>query len=300
MANYPTQGSPKKEFDPNGTNELPAFEVSERRVNSVFPRELRGQPTEYPFVSFTVKDKQKSIFLPIPPSLSFTDGAAYSSLNLGIIGAIGSGVIGGILQSAASGENSGLGEIFNSGISQLGRSIGSRVGENKERAAYAAASIFARDVVKAEGAANVIDFANRKVIAPNTNITFSNVNVRAFTFSFKLVAKDKDDSEEIRSIVTTFRRYLYPEGNSLILNYPPVWSIKFYNSGEDETGSDEMKYIPKIGDCYLTTFTSSYNGTTNLFHEDGSPTEVDISMSFQETKAHHRGEIDKIEKGESR
>jgi hypothetical protein len=299
MADIPQQGSPTAATQDSdaGVTQLPPFGVEADPI-SIFPRELRDEGG-YPFVAFAIPDKQKTIFLPIPPSLSFSDGASYSSMNLGIIGSIGAETIGAMQNAAAAGDSS-FTKIVNASMHQLGRSVGSRAGENKEQAAYAVASIFARDVVKAEGIANIIDFSNRKVIAPNTNTTFTNVNIRSFSFQFKMVAKDKKDSEEIRKIVNTFRKYLYPEGTSLILNYPPTWTIKFYNGSEGadgSSGSEEMKYIPKIGRCYLTAFTSSYNGSTNIFHEDGSPTEVDVTLNFQETKAHHRGELEEIENG---
>ena len=261
-----------------------------------FPRELRSE-RGYPFVAFSIPQKNDHIYLPIPPSLTFSDSASYSTLNLGILGSITAETVNGARNSPG-----GAAKVINAAASQMGRSIGSRAASLN---AAAAASIFARDFVKAEGIANVLDYSNRQVIAPNTNTTFSNVNVRSFGFSFKMVAKDKKDSDVIADIVTTFRRYLYPEGDQLILKYPPVWSIRFYN-GLDEVAGDlgrgrdtqEMEYLPRIGLCYLTSFSSTYNASTNIFHKDGSPTEVDVNMTFQETKAYHRGELDKIQWGD--
>lgn len=289
MPDFPSQSSEvKTEMDVT----LPTL-----RVNPiyVFPRELRDEGG-YPVVAFSIPDKQKTIFLPIPPALSFSDSASYTSLNLGILGSVTNEVINAMANASSSPDASAT-KTINSGMYGLGKSIGTRIGHAN---AAAAASIFARDVVRAEGIANIIDYSNKQVVAPNTNTTFSNINVRTFSFSFKMVAKDQKDSDEIKSIVSVFRKYLYPEGDELILQYPPIWTIKFYNANdkkESMEGTEEMKYLPKIGRCYLTAFTSSYNASTNIFHEDGSPTEVDITATFQETKAYHRGELEKVENG---
>lgn len=273
--------------------QMSPFTVNGGPLIWAFPRELRSEKG-YPFVAFSVPQKNDHIYLPIPPALTFSDSAAYSSLNLGILGSVAAETI-----SAARNSPGSAAKVINAAASQMGRSIGSRASSLN---AAAAASIFAREAVKAEGIANVIDFSNRQVIAPNTNTTFSNVNIRSFGFSFKMVAKDKKDSDIIADIVRTFRMYLYPEGDQLILKYPPVWSIRFYNGLDESAGdlnrsreTEEMEYLPKIGLCYLTSFSSTYNASTNIFHKDGSPTEVDVNMTFQETKAYHRGEMDKIQ-----
>lgn len=300
MPDFPPQGSPSSPAQNSdaGVLQLPAFSVEASPIY-VFPRELRDE-SGYPLVAFSIPDKQKTIFLPIPPALTFSDGASYSTLNLGILGSVANDIMNAM--NEAKDQKGGMAKIVNAASYAGGSSIGRKVALASNSAA-AAASILAREVVKAEGIANIIDYSNRQVIAPNTNTTFSNVNVRTFSFSFKMVAKDKKDSDEIRKIVNTFRKYLYPEGNELILQYPPTWTIKFYNGTQGADGSDgseEMKYLPKIGRCYLTSFSSSYNASTNIFHEDGSPTEVDVTATFQETKAYHRGELEDIENGKVR
>ena len=36
--------------------------------------------------------------------------------------------------------------------------------------------------------------------------------------------------------------------------------------------------------CYLINMTTAFNSSSNMFHADGSPSEVDLSLTFQETK----------------
>ena len=131
---------------------------------------------------------------------------------------------------------------------------------------------------------------------PNTNTTFGGNTIRNFQFQFKLIARSQAESEEIRKIHNKFRAFTYADSRSnaqnLILAYPPTWTIKFL-----DTAKKENKFIPKIFSCYLTGFTSTLNPTVNMFHDDGSPLEVDISLQYQETRVLTRADIDDLEAG---
>jgi hypothetical protein len=111
------------------------------------------------------------------------------------------------------------------------------------------------------------------------------------------VARSAEDSDVISSIVDLFRENMYPEGsqNNLILEYPGTWYISFLRAA---SGSEQRNvWIPAIYESYLTSFSSTYNSTSNMFHEDDSPVEVDIAMSFQEVKALNRGQIEALNQG---
>lgn len=261
---------------------MPAFNVGGDKINIVFPESLRKKPV--PFVSFSARGKGNSspIYLPIPPGISFGDGMSYSTLDLGIIGTIGAETITQIANqdSFAGAVGAGLGAL-----------AGSVVNKAKKLNAAAAASIIARNIPSiGSGVADNIDFATRQVIAPNTNTTFQNSNIRQFQFSFKLVSKTKKEAIAIDDIVNTFRRGMYPKGNDVVLAYPATWSIRFRNGD-----GSENQFIPKIYSCYLTALSATFNGSTNLYHEDGSPVETDISVSFQETRALRQDDIEKLE-----
>ena len=92
---------------------------------------------------------------------------------------------------------------------------------------------------------------------------------------------DKNEAEQITEIVKRFRQNMYPMGNDLILTYPPIWSIYFYDGSE----SNENKKLPGIYDCYLIGMSAVYNSNGNMFHADGHPVETDIQLTFEETRA---------------
>ena len=264
----------------NDIVKLEPFIVREEELNLVFPENLRNKPV--PFISFTARGSGASIpiCLPMPPGVTFGDNMSYSTLDLGIIGTIASETI-----NQVANQNTIAGAV-GAGVGGL---VGSVVNKAKKLNAAAAASIIARNIPASGNIADVIDFSTKQVIAPNTNSSFQNSGIRQFNFTFKLVSKTKKEAVAIDKIVSNFRRGMYPKGNDVVLAYPATWQIKFNNAD-----ASENKFIPKIYSCYLTSLTSTFNGSTNLFHEDGSPIETDVSASFQETKALTRDDIERL------
>jgi hypothetical protein len=244
-----------------------------------FPQELRDDFKAWPCVNFTCADNDaKPIFFPIPQGLTFSDSMTYSTIDLGILGDVAAkGMV------AAAGEGN-LANAIGAGAKTAGNEL---LAKAKSANVAAAASIAARQLLRQEQVANVIDFANKQVIAPNTNTTFQNSNIRSFQFNFKLVSRTLKDSYAAREIIRTFQEKMYPIGTDVIMAYPPTWSIKFF----DGKGIENNKHIPGIYTSYLTGLTTTFNSSTNMFHDDGSPLEVDVAIQFQEIKALTRQEI---------
>lgn len=263
---------------------MPQFRVSATKPLA-FPETLRSQPL--PFVLFTAMGKSQSpaISLPIPPGLTIGDGMSYSSMNLGIIGTIMAETM------TQMGKQTSVAGVIGAGV---GGMVGSVINKAGQLNAAAAASILSRKF-GFETVADTVDFSQRQVIAPNTNTTFQNSNIRSYSFTFKLVSRSKKEAETIKRIVDTFREYMYPEGKDVVLSYPPIWNISFYDKD-----AVVNPYLPKIFDSYLTGMTATFNASTNIFHEDGSPVETDVSLSFQETRALTKMDIQKLERGETR
>ncbi len=245
-----------------------------------FPQDLAS--SKLPFVKFSTPEaaEKVNICLPIPPGLSIGDGMSYSSVNLGIIGSIMAETM------TQMSKQTSVSGVIGAGV---GGMVGSVINKAGQLNAAAAASILSRKFGY-ERVADTIDFNQRQVIAPNTNTTFQNSNVRSYAFTFKLVSRSKKEADSIKKIVNLFRKNMYPEGKDVVLSYPSVWKIKFYNKE-----GTENKFLPQIYESYLTSLTATYNASTNIFHEDGSPVETDVSISFQETRALTKTDIRKLQ-----
>ena len=265
-------------------NNLPSFITSSDTSGLVYPIDLRGQPNVN-IIEFTAHEKETSgvkqhhIFFPCPANITFNDSATYTTLDLGVIG-------GGLSQAIQEGGFS---------PSKIAESIKGQIGG--ANASFSNAEIISAAIQSLPGPEAIKGTAKlkgRTLLNPNTNTTFSGNAIRSFTFGFKLIAKSPEESEIVRKIHSKFRAFAYADSRSdaqsILLAFPPTWTIRFLDGN-----GNENRFIPKIYSCYLVSVESSFNSTTNMFHADGAPLEVDISVSYQETRVLTRTDIDGLE-----
>lgn len=244
----------------------------------VFPSNLYTTGAGY--VTFTAYDKDGGSIghcaLYMPPGVSFADGAGYSTFDMGPLGAdIAAGISGGLNQDAIK--------------SVLDSATGAANSNSDLRTIMAGKMI--QNAAMVPGADKVSDiYQQSKSIAinPNTTTAFQNMNIRSFVFNFKLVPDNQSESTDIKMIQNFFRELMYADtaGQGYLLSYPAKWKIKFKNSL-----SNENPYYPKIYESYLTNFQTSFNASGHLHHRDDAPTEVDISLTFQETRVLTQADI---------
>ncbi len=217
-------------------------------------------------VSFEIIGKDSAIdvnkiHLNIPTGFALGDGANFGSIDLGVINAAGD-----MIKKDDKGKNSNMGELE---ATAIGSALLSKMGIGGDLNAAGAAA------VKAGVAIN-----------PQTTLTYEGSNIRQFELTFQLVASSAKEAETIRTIEHTFRKYMYAkrEGD-FALKYPPLFRVKFMK------GKKVNKFLPFLIDSYLTSMNATYNSDGNMYHKDGAPTDVTISLSFQEQKQLTRDDL---------
>lgn len=264
---------------------IPDYLSSKNSNGLIYPLELRGQPNVN-IIEFKAYENrgdavnQHHIWFPCPANIAINDSATYNTIDLGTIGAAGARAI----QSGG-------------GLSGMAESISGQISANRQNfrgGELAAAALQATPVP--EQVKSAAKLAGRTLLNPNTNTTFSGNAIRSFTFAFKMIAHSPEEAEMIRKIHSKFRSFTYADSRSnaqnLILAFPPTWTIRFLDGNLNEN-----RFIPKIYSCYLVSIESSFNSTTNMFHRDGAPLEVDVTVSYQETRTLTRTDIDDLEAG---
>ena len=219
----------------------------------------------------------KHICLPCPPGIQFTDGAEYSTISMGKIAAIADMTRAGV-------------EGFESG-GALG-AVGGTLGNARDQAlsgGAGGAAILAARALGADSIAQGLEFSSKKTINPRMNTAFTGNTLRTFEFAFKLIGSSKKEVNMIKEIQQYFQEQVYAEelgGQKVMLKYPSQWTIQFM-----DPGGNELTHIPKIYKSYLTSCSTQVNATGATFRKDMSPIEVDVSLSFQETKILTRNEL---------
>jgi hypothetical protein len=237
-----------------------------------------------PIIMFTCASRVTNgnaqyIGFPIPQGIEFSDGASYDDASLGYGGAAIASVASDLVSSASRVDKANA-LMGGGGIDQLKGQFGD-VGL-KSVGIAAAGSLD-------EGARSAVGIGMKMTMNKHIVTEFTGIGTRSFGFKFKLVGSSKKESEIIRNIGTAFRNGLYPEADVLALKYPPTWTIRFM------MGNNDISYLPKIWECYLTSLNVSYNGSANLWHTDGAPIECDITVSFKETRALRHQDIRQLD-----
>lgn len=230
----------------------------------VFPARLRGDAdngsAHVRFKTLDEKNDGMSVHLFIPPGFSVPDSATYTTMELGTLGgaeAMSQGQA--ITEQDVVGQAAKIGGLVDMGVGGTGLGV----------AAGGKAALRA-------GIAN----------NPFTETQFTSNAIRTFGFNFKLISESEAEADVALQIEHFFRSNMYAEvAGASALKYPNRFKIDFWN------GAKENKYLPKIIECYLTAFNTSYNATSNSFHTNGQPVEIDIACTFQETKALTRGDL---------
>ena len=240
----------------------------------IYPPEMRGDLTR-PCMVFTAHERKLSgqverhhIWFPAPANIAFDDSGEYGEADLGMM----AGAVDAVSGSAAVGDILGQIKTLNK---EQAKSLGAKLLPDKFE--------------------DSISLATQQINNPNTNTTFTKNGIRQFGFGFKMVARSRSESNLIRNIQSKFRHFLYAsrggENNTITLEYPPVWTVKFMNM---DAGT-ENPFIPRIYSAYCTGVSTNFNATGNVYFTDNAPLEVDLEVQFQETRALNRHDIEQME-----
>ncbi len=245
-----------------------AFEAQEkeRRLNNL----IQAGPT------YEVPTDKDEVSLFVPVALQFNDGVNYNNINLGVIG-------GDAVAAVAAGKNLGragleaIGKTTSSMVQlfQSGLDLGEEIGQ-----------VAAARFTPTQTGKNVAQLVGQATTNPNTRTLFQNVNIRQFNFTFKMIPTSREESESIEAIVKLFRTEMYPDLIALNAGYrfPNAFGIHVSHKGLDAK-------FQKVPDCFLMAVDTVYNSTSGVFHADGYPSEVDMTLRFTEMRQMNKADV---------
>lgn len=222
------------------------------------------------------------VTLYLPQAITFADQADYES-NVQL------GALGGTAEAAINrGETAGaaLAGAIRSGTSVLSDLVTGNSGASGEAARLAAVRV--ANAVPGDVVGNVAASTLRVAVNPNKRTLFRSVNIREFSFQFKMIANSRREADEIENIVKFFRTELYPSvtgsGTEIVgYNFPNLFDIDMkYNNQPVAT---------KIKPVYLRNVTTTYNPSSMGWHADGKPSEIDVTLAFVEERTLNKSDV---------
>lgn len=254
-----------------------------------FPSDRRYYPhsTRVRFSAFEhhTTDFLGFVDLYCPRNLSFGDNAQYNNFDLGAL----TSVVDSVYDKAVKGDS--MSSILADGLSESAKLLKDLKGTGADIA------LLATDKLGMSRIRDLISYKSKRAVNPNTHSLYSGVSIRSFNFSFSLIAKDEQESDAIKGMDDLFRKYTYGElaDHGMTAKFPPFWRIQFYHGDAESSdswwGVQENKYLPIIHDCFLQSFSSSYNTEANSWHKNGAPFDISMSLGFTETKTYDQKTI---------
>lgn len=204
------------------------------------------------------------IYLYTPSAITFADGLAYE--NIDFTNAVGSALS--AAQSASEGKDIGLVDTLKG---YFGAMAADKAGSGTLEA----------------NAAAVLAIGNGQTKNPRTQMLFKAPALRQLSLTWKLMASNQQESAVIEGLVQTLRAHAYPEliANGSTFVFPDIFKVDFVTKG-----GGKAKMI-NFANAYCTSVSVNYGSSGPSFFPDGSPVEIDFTMSFQETATLDRAKI---------
>ena len=222
----------------------------------------------------TTKRITDSIALYLPPSVRDTTTAEYENMSTGLVGMF-------------------AGKGFDFFQDFVNKDYDAAAAEGT-----GAAADFMTEVAKRSGAAFVDALAgsdsslallNRglgRADNPFMEVLFTTMGVREFTYNFNFAPRNSDETMEVQQIIQLFRFHMAPEmqqANSRYLTLPSEFDIHYMFKGKNGNGK-ENDYFNRIATCVCTNVDVNYTPNGVRSFEDGSPTQIQMGLTFRETE----------------
>jgi hypothetical protein len=237
--------------------------------------------------------------LPLPSNLSPQYSANYKDQEMGVAGALSSGVLStGEVASAVdrglTAAGNGFQEFTNfitggqsseavqKDIKQIGSSLAT-IGAAGALGSLAGGNIGAIIGATVGGAGTAAQGAMsrfNKTLNSHLAVLFDGVGFRSFQFNYRFIPRSQDEAEELKGLIWQFKRAMYPslpKENKFLFTYPDEFQISFSKTLQPN--------MFKFKRSVLKDMQVNYNGDgVPRFFDDGNPVVVDISMTFQEVE----------------
>lgn len=212
--------------------------------------------------TFSVKEPRRvsdAIMLPVETIPSVKYSMKYGETDLGMLG----GIIGG-----SSAIETSLGGRATEGMVAALGGIG-----NLAKGLPGVGDI-------GQTAVTATKLASRIATNPFKEVIFEAVNYRNFNFSYTFLPKNVAEVLNVRRIIDLFKFHMHPElsESGLFYVYPSEFEMQYYFKG------DENEFLHKISTCVLKDMDVTYGDQYFSSFRDGEPTEIRMSLSFQEVE----------------
>jgi hypothetical protein len=229
----------------------------------------------------SIKRSQATIILPMPATIQDNNAADWQSGTMNPI----------VSYLSAEGLNAISGA---NPLSSLTGSVGkffidveaaAQSGEGQSGFA-AGATAAAVQAALGQGSINqIVSRATGQIFNENVELLFNGVVIRpAFSFTFDMVPRSKNESDRIKKIIRTLKKNMTPQkgkpgvdGGGLFVKAPNVFKLEYMSGGTAHP------FLHRFKPCALTQMSVNYNGSAQYAtYSDATPVHMQMTLQFQE------------------
>jgi len=222
----------------------------------------------------TTRRIKDSIALYLPANVADNTSARYEDTPTGILGVGLTDVI-------------ALGKEFNEkDFEATGKIAGKAFKEFSQEVLKNIGGAFVEALTGNEGAIPLANKVFGRADNPFVEVFFKDMAVRTFQYNFNFAPRNEEETMEIQQIIQLFRFHMAPEmqkANSRYLTLPSEFDIHYMFKGPDGQGL-ENDYFNRITTCVLVSVDVNYTPNGVRSFEDGSPTQIQMGLTFRETE----------------
>ena len=126
----------------------------------------------------------------------------------------------------------------------------------------------------------------------NLSLLFSGPTLRPFNFNFNVSPRDQKESIEVQKIIRMFKQSsaVQRTQNGLYLGTPHIFRLEFLSGGQPH------KFLPRIKECALLTFSTNYMpNNTYMTYENSSMVAYNLSFQFKEIDPIFNDDYDELD-----
>jgi len=228
-----------------------------------------------------------SIALYMPADVKDTTSASYNGAEMGVLGlAAASG--GKFIQDFQS-------QDFASAVKNLAGSARGLVEEAVLKIGGGIASAATLGTISSEDITGLANKAFGRATNPYMEVLFDKVGMRSFSYSFTFSPRNEDETNDVQTIIKMFRFHMLPElkgTNQRYMTLPSTFDIHYMYQFNTET-ANENQFYNKIATCVLNNVTVDYTPDGVKSFASGAPTQIKMSLSFDETEMLTKQHVDK-------
>jgi len=215
-----------------------------------------------------------SVALYLPPNVQDNTSAGYNDAATGIVGLVAAGG-GQFLEAMRRNDYQAAAKQLIGGVKAI-----------SEEALRVAGGAFVDTLANTEGSADLANMAFGQATNPYMEVMFDSMALRTFTYNFTFAPRNADERDDVQDIIKLFRFHMAPElkgAQHRFLTLPSTFDIHYmYQHSKDYAA--ENNFYSKIATCVLEGVSVDYTPNGVKSFQDGSPTQITMSLSFKETE----------------